>query len=212
MRRIEIIEEPRNQRPWVAVDSETKKPVIRMQRLETLLRISSGMGWEIVTANRLRSQSGCFVRRRLEHFQENAPPRGGGGGHRFSVRKCDNARMLERFLSREIALEPPHGDFNSFGLMMRSRRLARFGRNAVGRSKSRRASWTGGRSPRRKSLNQIRIIVGINLLLGVLTSLSAAPGGTGKPLDAARRRPRGGCVAASSGLVRGSSESSLRFV
>jgi len=50
MRRIEIIEEPRNQRPWVAVDSETKKPVIRMQRLETLLRISSGMGWEIVTA------------------------------------------------------------------------------------------------------------------------------------------------------------------
>jgi hypothetical protein len=35
----------------VAVDRETKKPVIRMQRLETLLRISSGLGWEIVTAS-----------------------------------------------------------------------------------------------------------------------------------------------------------------
>ena len=50
MRQVEIIEEPRNQRPWVAVDPETKKPVIRMQRLETLLRISSGLGWEVVTA------------------------------------------------------------------------------------------------------------------------------------------------------------------
>ena len=35
----------------------------------------------------------------LEHFQENACPCGGGGGIRFSVRKCDNAKMLERFLS-----------------------------------------------------------------------------------------------------------------
>jgi hypothetical protein len=33
-----------------AVDRETKKPVMRMQRLETLLRISSGLGWEVVTA------------------------------------------------------------------------------------------------------------------------------------------------------------------
>jgi hypothetical protein len=50
MRQVEIVEEPRNQRPWVAVDRETKRPVIRTQRLETLLRISSGLGWEIVTA------------------------------------------------------------------------------------------------------------------------------------------------------------------
>ena len=50
MRKVEILEEPRNQRPWVAVDSETKKPVIRMQRLETLLRISTGLGWEVLTA------------------------------------------------------------------------------------------------------------------------------------------------------------------
>jgi hypothetical protein len=35
MRQVEILEQPRNQRPWVAVNSETKKPVIRMQRLET---------------------------------------------------------------------------------------------------------------------------------------------------------------------------------
>jgi hypothetical protein len=32
-----------------------------------------------------------------EHFQKNARPRGGGGGIRFSVRKCDNAKMLEWF-------------------------------------------------------------------------------------------------------------------
>jgi hypothetical protein len=50
MRQVEIIEEPRNHRPGAAVDPETKKPVIRMQRLETLLRISSGLGWEVVTA------------------------------------------------------------------------------------------------------------------------------------------------------------------
>ena len=50
MRQVEIIEEPRDQRPWVAVDRETRKPVIRMQRLESLLRISTGLGWEVVTA------------------------------------------------------------------------------------------------------------------------------------------------------------------
>jgi hypothetical protein len=49
MRQVEIVEEPRNQR-GVAIDCETKRPVIRMQRLETLLRISSGLGWEVVTA------------------------------------------------------------------------------------------------------------------------------------------------------------------
>ena len=34
----------------------------------------------------------------LEHFQEKACPCGGRGGIRFSVRKCDNAKMLKRFL------------------------------------------------------------------------------------------------------------------
>ena len=49
MRQVEIIEESRNQRPWVAVDRESRLPVLRMQRLASLLTISRGLGWEVVT-------------------------------------------------------------------------------------------------------------------------------------------------------------------
>ena len=48
MRQVEIIEETRNQRPWVAVDTLTRKPVLRMQRLETLLTISRSLGWDVL--------------------------------------------------------------------------------------------------------------------------------------------------------------------
>jgi hypothetical protein len=50
MRQVEIKEVPRTQHPWVAIDRETKVPVLRMQRLEALLRISEGLGWEVVMA------------------------------------------------------------------------------------------------------------------------------------------------------------------
>ena len=49
MRRIRIVEEGRVQHPWVAVDAVTREPVLRMQRLETLLTISRSLGWEVVT-------------------------------------------------------------------------------------------------------------------------------------------------------------------
>ena len=49
MRQVEIIEESRNQRPWVAVDRESRLPILRMQRLASLLTISRGLGWEVVT-------------------------------------------------------------------------------------------------------------------------------------------------------------------
>lgn len=49
MRKVEIIEEKRSQRPWVAIDRESREPVLRMQRLETLLTVSRGLGWEVVT-------------------------------------------------------------------------------------------------------------------------------------------------------------------
>jgi hypothetical protein len=49
MRRVEIIEESRNQRPWVAIDANTRQPILRMQRLETLLTISRSLDWEVVT-------------------------------------------------------------------------------------------------------------------------------------------------------------------
>jgi hypothetical protein len=48
MRQVEIIEEVRNQRPWVAVDAITRKPVLRMQRLETLLTITRSLGWDVL--------------------------------------------------------------------------------------------------------------------------------------------------------------------
>ena len=35
---------------------------------------------------------------RSEHFQEKHALAKARGGDRFSVRKCDNAKMLERFL------------------------------------------------------------------------------------------------------------------
>jgi hypothetical protein len=60
MRQVEIIEEIRNQRPWVAVDTLTRKPVLRMQRLETLLTISRSLGWDVLpeaTADRPQSVS-----------------------------------------------------------------------------------------------------------------------------------------------------------
>jgi hypothetical protein len=49
MRQVEIIEVARDQRPWVAVDAATREPILRMQRLETLLTISRSLGWEVVT-------------------------------------------------------------------------------------------------------------------------------------------------------------------
>ena len=51
MRQVEIVQEARNQRPWVAVDVESRKPLLRMQRLEPLLTISRSLGWEVVTGS-----------------------------------------------------------------------------------------------------------------------------------------------------------------
>jgi hypothetical protein len=48
MRQVEIIEVARDQHPWVAVDVNTRKPILRMQRLEALLTISRSLGWEVV--------------------------------------------------------------------------------------------------------------------------------------------------------------------
>ena len=49
MRQVDIIEVPRNPHPWVADDVSTRQPVLRMQRLETLLTISRSLGWDVVT-------------------------------------------------------------------------------------------------------------------------------------------------------------------
>jgi hypothetical protein len=49
MRQVEIVEESRSQRPWIAVDRASRLPILRMQRLETLLTITRGLGWEVMT-------------------------------------------------------------------------------------------------------------------------------------------------------------------
>jgi hypothetical protein len=55
MRQVEIIEEARNQRPWVAVDRRSRMPILRMQRLEALLTISRGLGWEVTEPGPLQN-------------------------------------------------------------------------------------------------------------------------------------------------------------
>ncbi len=50
MRQVEIAVEPKTQRPWLAVDKDTGRILLRMDRLEMLLRISAGLGWEVDTA------------------------------------------------------------------------------------------------------------------------------------------------------------------
>ncbi len=58
MRQVEITEEQDSQRPWVAVDRETRRVLLRMDRLEMLLRIADGLGWEIKTQAELQQAGG----------------------------------------------------------------------------------------------------------------------------------------------------------
>ena len=62
MRQVEIIEEARNQHPWVAIDTSTRKPVLRMQRLETLLTISRSLGWDVLTVAGVDQQPSVALR------------------------------------------------------------------------------------------------------------------------------------------------------
>jgi len=61
MRQVEIKEMPRTQHPWVAIDCETKLPVLRMQRLEALLRISEGLGWEVMMTETTAPSLACVA-------------------------------------------------------------------------------------------------------------------------------------------------------
>ncbi len=49
MRQVAITEDQGSQHPWIAVDKKTGQVLLRMQRLEMLLRISTGLGWKITT-------------------------------------------------------------------------------------------------------------------------------------------------------------------
>jgi hypothetical protein len=48
MRKVEIVEDPRSQRCWVAMDAKLGEPVMRMHDRELLRRICEGLEWKIV--------------------------------------------------------------------------------------------------------------------------------------------------------------------
>jgi hypothetical protein len=56
MREVAIVDEVRGQRRWVAVDTQTGKPVLRLHDRDLLRSICHNLGWQIVLANPQRAQ------------------------------------------------------------------------------------------------------------------------------------------------------------
>ena len=57
MRRVEILEEPKSQRCWVARDMKSGQPVMRMHDKELLQKICQGLDWKIVQTAAAGSRS-----------------------------------------------------------------------------------------------------------------------------------------------------------
>ena len=51
MREVEIIEDSSDQRRWVAVDTQTRKPVLRLHEKNLLRNVCQNLGWQIAPAN-----------------------------------------------------------------------------------------------------------------------------------------------------------------
>ena len=51
MRKVEIVEDPRAQRCWVAMDRESGEPVIRLHDRGLLERVCRSLEWKIVPTN-----------------------------------------------------------------------------------------------------------------------------------------------------------------
>jgi hypothetical protein len=58
MRRVEILEEPKSQRCWVARDMKSGEPVMRMHDKGLLQKICQGLEWKIVQTAVAGSQAG----------------------------------------------------------------------------------------------------------------------------------------------------------
>jgi hypothetical protein len=56
MRKVEIVEDQRSQRCWVAMDAKSGEPVMRMHDKELLRRICQGLEWSIVHTSAQRSE------------------------------------------------------------------------------------------------------------------------------------------------------------
>jgi hypothetical protein len=55
MRRVEIVEEPRAQRCWVALDVKSDEPVMRLHDRDLLERLCNSLEWKIVQRDKQRS-------------------------------------------------------------------------------------------------------------------------------------------------------------
>jgi hypothetical protein len=48
MRTVEIVHEPKDARPWVAIDCRTREPVLRFFNRDQLEQVCLRFGWRIV--------------------------------------------------------------------------------------------------------------------------------------------------------------------
>jgi hypothetical protein len=55
MRRVEIVEDPRSQRCWVAVDVKSGEAVMRLHDRGLLERLCTGLEWKVVERKAVRS-------------------------------------------------------------------------------------------------------------------------------------------------------------
>jgi hypothetical protein len=58
MRKVEIVEDPRSQRCWVAVDVKSDEPVMRLHDRHLLERLCDSLEWMVVQKERQRSRNG----------------------------------------------------------------------------------------------------------------------------------------------------------
>jgi hypothetical protein len=60
MRKVEIVDDPRTQRCWVAVDCKSGEPMLRLRDRELLERVCRSLDWKVVeTVQRSRAKNRC---------------------------------------------------------------------------------------------------------------------------------------------------------
>jgi hypothetical protein len=63
MRKVEILDDPKAQRCWIAVDTKSREPMLRLNDRDLLERICRSLEWKIAQAATQRSRSASCERR-----------------------------------------------------------------------------------------------------------------------------------------------------
>ena len=63
MRRVEIVEDPRSQRCWVALDIKSGEPVMRLHDRYLLERLCNSLEWKLVQRDKRRSGADRYLLR-----------------------------------------------------------------------------------------------------------------------------------------------------